>query len=245
MAQFGIIGKSLGHSFSPAFFKNLFREKNLVHTYNIYEIPKIEDVVKLIDQNPELKGFNVTIPYKSEIIPFLHSISPEADKVGAVNTVVIERNNGSTLLHGYNTDVFGFQKTIDNCITVFKKALILGTGGASKAVAFVLKQNNIAFSFVSRNPEPGQFSYDDLNNENSVIFDLIINTTPIGMHPYLDQMPEIPMKMFCNGVTVIDLIYNPEKTLLLKKAELNDCKIVNGSIMLKQQAIKAWEIWST
>lgn len=244
MAQYGIIGKSLGHSFSPAIFNKFFKDNDLSHTYNTYEIARISDLFSVIEKNRSLEGLNITIPYKEEIIPFLDTISPEAEKIGAVNTIHIFRHEESFSLHGYNTDSFGFQETLKSLEQRFKNALILGTGGAAKAVEYVLSKNNIPYIGVSRNPVSAKIiSYDSLDQSILKSTDLLINTTPLGMYPDVDKMPNVTVGFLHKEMTVIDLIYNPKQTLLLKKAELKGCKTVNGALMLKMQAQKAWKIW--
>jgi shikimate dehydrogenase len=243
MALFGIIGKSLAHSFSPAFFDEYFKKNALSHEYRSFELSSLNELPALIETNPSLVGFNVTIPYKKEILKYLDFISDEAKKIGAVNTVVVKRKDGETLLSGYNTDVSGFLATLDSLNKPFKKAAILGTGGASSAVAFALRKYNIPHFFVSRNPNEGEYSYADLSEGRLCNTDLIINTTPLGMYPDIENMPEIPVQYLNNRHTVIDLIYNPAETLLLQKSKQKESSVVNGTLMLEKQAIKAWEIW--
>lgn len=234
---FGLIGKSLKHSYSKRLFDEHFRG---MHTYQLFELDEIGLFSHLILQHPNLCGVNVTIPYKSEIVQFLHHIDNVALQVGAVNTVSID--NGQ--LKGFNTDVVGFERAYESVLKSKQSmALILGTGGASKAVAYVLKKNNIPFLFVSRTKKDlNTIIYDEVDNLAPTI-SLIINTTPAGMYPSIDEMPPLSFKMFKSKPIVIDLIYNPEKTVLLKVAEQEGCDIYNGMEMLKQQAIESWKIW--
>jgi len=243
MALFGIIGKSLAHSFSPSFFNDFFKKNNFNHDYRCFELSSISKLPGLIENYPSLVGFNVTIPYKREILSYLDYISDEAKEIGAVNTVIITRNGKEIFLKGYNTDVTGFIITLNSLNKSFKKAAILGTGGASSAVAFALKKNNISYFFVSRNPKTEEYSYSDLSEGSFCNADLIINTTPLGMYPDIENMPEIPVQHLNSNHTVIDLIYNPSETLLLQKAKQKGCTVINGALMLEKQAIEAWKIW--
>lgn len=246
MALYGLTGKSLKHSFSPDFFNTLFEELGLKHSYELFELQDVSEIKNLTEKYPQLKGFNVTIPFKRDILYHLDYVSEEAKSVGAVNTVVIKREPAKILLSGYNTDIFGFEKSLMQISPGSKNALILGTGGASQAVKHVLAKYNYRYTLVSRNPVPGySIGYKDLTDTPAGIYNVIINTTPVGMFPVSDVMPPIPETLFGPGIAVIDLIYNPEKTLLLAKAEQSGCRIVNGMTMLHQQALKSWEIWKS
>src|SRR5690606_8464684 len=205
--------------------------------YSIFDLNEISDVKKLFEI-PELKGLNVTIPYKEKIIPFLDELSVEAKTVGAVNCIGIV--NG--IKTGYNTDVFGFENSIKNFLDNFDlKALILGDGGAAKAVKYVLKQLNISFKTVSRK---GEFNYSDLNESEIKNHRLIINCTPLGIFPNVNLKPEIPYRFLTSDHYLFDLVYKPEKTEFLKSGEFRGAKIKNGYEMLQLQAEKSWEIWS-
>lgn len=240
MRKYGLIGKKLGHSFSKGFFKNYFEEHGIDAVYENYELASIDEVLKF--KEGDVEGFNVTIPYKESIIPFLDSIEREAKIIGAVNCVQVQ--NGK--LHGYNTDAYGFHQMIKPFLTnKHERAIIFGTGGASKAVAYVLNQIGIDIIYVSRNPEGvKQFRYDDVNNHMLNACKLLVNTTPVGMSPNSkDELP-IPYEWLTEDHLVVDLIYNPEKTRFLQRAEDEGATILNGETMLKQQALKSWEIWS-
>lgn len=241
--KYGLIGKSLNHSFSKDFFTDKFQKENIDATYNNYELTDIKNVKHLITQESNLKGLNVTIPYKEEIIPFLDDLDPVAKEIGAVNTIAFKNDK----LIGYNTDAYGFQQSIKPFLrNVHERALILGTGGASKAVAFVLRKLGIDVCYVSRNPqEENQFAYDAVNELMINAFKLIVNCTPIGTHPNITAAPNIPLNFFTSDHLVIDLIYNPEKTTLLKAVTLTGAETMNGYSMLQHQALKAWEIWKS
>lgn len=235
--KLGLIGFPLSHTFSPTYFSEKF-EKNhhSDHSYDTFPIAKIEEVVSLAKQ---LDGFNVTIPYKEQIIPFLDDISQEAMDVGAVNTV--KKEDGQLI--GYNTDVYGFEVSLRNFIpeNFDSGALILGSGGACKAVKYVLGKMNIDHLVVSRSKT--NTSYQDLKKEGIKDYKLIINTTPLGMFPKINSCPDINFSELSSKHYLYDLIYNPEKTLFLKYGEAKKSKTLNGKEMLILQAEKSWEIW--
>lgn len=240
MHKYGLIGRSLRHSFSKNFFTNYFVTNHINASYENIEIEVIEDFTKVL--NRDFSGFNVTIPYKEEIIPFLDELDVIAKDVGAVNTVVLK--NGKSI--GCNTDAFGFHQSIMPFLTnQHERAIILGTGGASKAVEYVLKSLGVDVIFISRNPiGDNQFSYDDVNDHMLDACKLIINCTPVGTFPDTDECIEIPFEYLTEHHLVIDLIYNPAKTKFLSRAEENNAMILNGESMLKHQAIRAFELWS-
>ena len=241
MRKFGLIGKSLSHSFSKAFFEDYFSSNNIEATYSNFEIQN-EDELALFLKEKKVDGCNVTIPYKETIIPYLDELSEEATAVGAVNTIHLVNNRWI----GYNTDVFGFKQSIKPFLTNrHEKALILGTGGAAKAVAFVLKEIGIEVLFLSRNPKGrNQFGYDDLNEYMVKACKLIVNTTPVGMYPNIEDCISFPFSSLTEEHLVVDLIYNPEATTFLKQARENHATILNGASMLKEQALKSWAIWN-
>ena len=240
--MYGLIGKKLSHSYSAVLFENKFGTSP---GFSLIEIDNIIDLTRYIDHNPELRGFTVTIPYKKEIIPYLHTIDSIAEKCGAVNTVKIERNNGKTLLHGFNTDVHGFSEAYSTYISdKNKNALVIGTGGAAGAVSFVLKEKGKSITYISRIYKSEKIiSYkeitDILINENN----LIINTTPLGMFPKINEYPEICFTAIGKQHVVIDLIYNPDMTVFMQKCKDQGAAVYNGMEMLKKQAEKAWKIW--
>ena len=238
---FGLLGKSLKHSFSPDFFKSYFQEHEINAQYQLFEIDNIQEVEKIFSLNPS--GFNVTVPYKEEIIPYLDELDESAKVIGAVNVVAFE--NGKKI--GYNTDAFGFHQSIKPFLTFHhERALIFGTGGASKAVAHVFKSIGLNVIFVSRNPneELNQFQYSDVNEVMIAACKVIVNCTPVGMYPIIDEVLSIPYESLSEEHLVIDLIYNPPLTKFLSKAQESGATILNGSSMLREQALKSWEIWN-
>jgi shikimate dehydrogenase len=243
MKRFGLIGKSLAHSFSPAFFKKYFGQNEIDANYELFELETIEKV-KVILNDESISGLNVTVPYKIEIIPFLDEIDPIAKTIGAVNVVAFKE--GQTV--GFNTDAYGFQQSIKPFLTFkHERALILGTGGASKAIEYVFKQIGIDVLFISQNPEgkPKHFSYEEINNHMLNACKVVVNCTPVGTYPKVDECVEFPFQFLSSDHLVIDLIYNPAKTKFLIEAEKNGATILNGESMLKEQALKSWEIWTT
>lgn len=241
-STYGLIGKKLTHSFSPNYFKEKFERENIKHSeYLAFELSEIKDFKNLLKKHENLKGLNVTIPYKEAIVPFLDKLSPEAKAIGAVNTIQFKNKH----LIGHNTDVVGFEQSLEPLLqNHHTSALILGTGGAAKAVKFVLGKFNISFKLVSRNSGLNIFTYNDLNEEIIKENTLIINTTPIGMHPLENDIPSIPFDALSEKHLVYDLIYNPQKTLLLQKAEKRKACIKNGFEMLQLQAEASWQIWN-
>jgi shikimate dehydrogenase len=239
--RFGLIGKNISYSFSQGYFTEKFKALGLTdHSYENFDIQSIEEVTQVFAQ-PHIKGLNVTIPYKEQIIPYLDELDPMAEKIGAVNTIKIA-NNG---LKGFNTDAHGFQKSLEPLLRPHHtKALILGTGGASKAVRFVLEEMGIATTYVSRNQKKGQFTYADLNQNILAEHSLIVNCTPLGTSPNIAAKPDIPYQFITQNHLLYDLIYNPAKTTFLALGEKQGATICNGHQMLVLQAEKAWEIWT-
>lgn len=247
MKEYGLIGYPLGHSFSQKYFTDKFLKEGIHDcVYRIFPIESIDILPELINSHPDLQGFNVTIPYKEQVIKFLDSIDSEAKEIGAVNTVLIKREEGKIFLKGFNTDVYGFRLPLERCIKPeHSHALILGTGGASKAVAWVLKQMSIEFSFVSRNPQSASdFRYGSIPADVVKSHKLIVNTSPVGMHPHEKEAPNLPYCSITPDHILYDLIYNPEKTRFLKKGKEKKATLINGLPMLYLQAEKAWEIWN-
>jgi shikimate dehydrogenase len=240
MDKYGLIGKSLSHSFSKTFFEQFFKENNINASFQNFELESINQVNKVFNQN--LRGCCVTIPYKEKVIPFMDDLSEEANEIGAVNVIQFDGNR--TI--GHNSDAFGFQQSIKPFLTnKHERAIVLGTGGASKAVAFVLNKIGIDVIFVSRNPTSNkEFSYAEVNQNMISACKLIVNCTPVGTFPNVNEKIEIPCEFLSIDHLVVDLIYNPEKTQFLKAAESQGAAILNGYSMLKHQALKAWEIWN-
>ncbi|MBN4085341.1 shikimate dehydrogenase [Flavobacteriaceae bacterium AH-315-B10] len=242
MSKFGLIGKNIEYSFSKSYFTNKFESEGLSHTYQNFDIESIDKILDIIKSNQDLIGLNVTIPYKEEVIPYLDKLDSEAEKIGAVNTIKIAKDGK---LIGYNTDYYGFQKSIKPYLKPnHKKALVLGTGGASKAIAFALKNLGIECSFVSRTDSKSvTFTYQTLTENVIENHHIIINCTPIGTYPNTNTCPPIPYDAISNSHLLYDLIYNPEETKFLTIGRLKSAKICNGLEMLELQADKAWEIW--
>lgn len=236
MRHYGLIGKHLSHSFSKNFFTAKFINEGIDADYSLIELDDISTIDSIIAER-ELSGFNVTIPYKESIIPYLDELSAEAEAVGAVNCVVVK--NGRKI--GHNTDITGIEATIEwldkSC------ALILGTGGASKAVQHVYNKHNIPFSVVSRDKERGNYTYDDLTAEVIANHKLIINATPVGMSPNVEEAPALPYNAITDKHSVFDLVYNPPKSMLLSRSEEHGATTMNGMLMLQTQAIASWHIW--
>lgn len=241
--SFGLIGKNISYSFSKTYFSSKFTSLNLPgYSYENFDIPSLEEFPSLVQRNKTLRGLNVTIPYKEEIIPYLDSLDKKAKRIGAVNTIKFTKEG----LKGYNTDVYGFKKSIEPFLKEsHKKALILGTGGASKAVAFVLNELGISFKYVSRNPIGDQIGYSELNKKIISTHTLLINCTPLGTFPDTAAKPDIPYEFLTSNHLLFDLIYNPEKTAFLLSGEHKGAIICNGAEMLELQAEKAWQIWNS
>ena len=247
MPRFGLIGKSLSHSFSQKYFSEKFTELGLSdHSYENFEIPNINDIPDVIKSNPDLKGLNVTIPYKTEVIPFLDELSEAAAKVGAVNTIEIQIKREEIRLIGHNTDVIGFKESIPPVLKGFQhKALILGTGGASKAVDYVFSNLGLDVLFVSRNPsKSNEVAYSELNEIALQQFLVVANTSPLGTYPNVNECPDIPYQFLGERHLLLDLVYNPEETLFMKKGKEQGASVRNGYAMLVGQAEAAWVIWN-
>ncbi|NLF42359.1 MAG: shikimate dehydrogenase, partial [Bacteroidales bacterium] len=214
--------------------------------YNQYPISNIHQLSKLLEEQPGLSGLNVTIPYKQSVIPFLNELDLTAETIGAVNTIKISRISGKIQLIGYNTDAIGFEKSLIPFLKSWHtQALILGTGGASKAVEYVLKKLGISYNLISRTPNsPNALGYHDLDKNIITSHTLIINTTPLGMYPNIDSCPDIPYDLLGNRHLLYDLVYNPSMTLFMKKGESQGSATTNGMAMLQYQALEAWEIWN-
>ena len=241
MKRYGLIGHPLKHSQSRFYFNEKFEHEGLDCRYQHFDLKSTEEIHEVMKTYPDLCGFNVTIPYKEAIIPLLDEIDPTAKEVGAVNVVTIQ--NGR--LKGYNTDVYGFSQLLERALKgkEVEHALVLGTGGASKAVRYVLKQKNIPFSTVSRSPEKGDFTYETLTDEILRQNHLIINTTPLGMAPKFDDFPDLHYQALSNKHILIDLIYNPKETAFMELGRTWGAKVYNGWQMFEEQAKKTWEIF--
>jgi len=244
MKQFGLIGQSLSHSFSKNYFSEKFIKENIIDSsYELFEIDNINFFPDLLNTYPNLKGLNVTIPYKESILKHLTDIDQHAETIGAVNTIKI--SNSSKELKGYNTDYYGFKKSLKPFLDInHERALILGTGGAAKTVKYVLNELNIDCLVASRTPNKSEISYDDINEHVIKHHQLIVNTTPIGMYPNIEGFPKLDYDKLTKRHFLYDLVYNPEETVFLKKGKEKGCITLNGLEMLKLQAEKSWEIWN-
>ncbi|MFI5148624.1 MAG: shikimate dehydrogenase family protein [Bacteroidia bacterium] len=263
MRRFGLIGYPLSHSFSKKYFTDKFETAGLKDcVYELYPLTDITGLKTLLNTAPELRGLNVTIPYKEIVIPYLDKLDETARIVGAVNTIRIHDKGTERILEGFNTDVYGFRQSIKPFLeSHHERALVLGTGGASKAVAYVLKQIGVDVYFVTRNKEAAfaeastvkaggnskekMFTYSELNEHIIKHFPLIINTTPLGTYPNVNDAPDIPYSFLTPQHFLYDLTYNPSETKLMAEGKARGAQVLNGLSMLQQQAEKAWEIWNT
>lgn len=242
--QYGIIGHPLGHSYSPAFFNEKFAQKQINSQYVAFDIPCIEQFPVLLKQHPLLHGLNVTIPYKQAIMAYLDAIDANARAIGAVNVVKVEQKDGKPYLTGYNSDWYGFTCSLKPLLQPWHtKALVLGTGGASKGIVYALQQLGIAYKLASRTPKEGQFSYQDITDKVMQEYTILINTTPVGTYPHTKECPNIPYELITEKHLVFDLIYNPIRTLFLQQAELKGATIRNGWEMFVYQALRSYQIW--
>ncbi|MBF1403405.1 shikimate dehydrogenase family protein [Prevotella histicola] len=245
MDKYGLIGYPLGHSFSVGYFNEKFSNEHINAKYINFEIPSIEDFAEVIESNPELRGLNVTIPYKEQVIPYLDSLSPEANAIGAVNVIRITRKGDKTHLKGFNSDVIGFTRSIEPLLERHhKKALILGTGGASKAVDYGLRSLGIETKFVSRTKRPGFFTYEEITPKIIKDYNIIVNCTPLGMYPNTDVCPTLPYEAMDSHNLLYDLLYNPDETLFMQKGKEHGAITKNGLEMLLLQAFASWEFWN-
>lgn len=244
MKHFGLIGFPLGHSFSKKFFSEKFLQENIDAQYDLYELPEIAAFEPLKEMD-DLCGLNVTIPYKQQVMPYLHELDETAAEIGAVNVIKFIRKDGELILKGYNTDAIGFEEAIKPLLKpAHTKALILGTGGASKAVDYVLKKNGLQTTFVSRSAVEGGFIYDQLSAEIITDYKVIVNASPVGTYPKVDNCPAIPYEFLTEDHLLYDLVYNPAETLFLKKGKERGAAVLNGESMLTGQAIAAWKVWN-
>ncbi len=243
--KLGLIGYPLGHSKSPEIFARFFKQNQIQGSYSLFPLQDISELEDLLKNKPDLIGFNVTIPYKKAIFPFLDEVSEEAKAIGAVNTVKIKHNSSTVFLKGYNTDYFGFAASLQSFLGTEKpkKALILGTGGSSNTVAFTLEQLDIEYTKVSRKKDLSFLTYEELTPEIIEQYLLIINTTPLGMHPDAKSSPELPYEALTQHHYLFDLVYNPLETTFLQKGRIRGATTKNGLEMLDLQARKSFEIW--
>lgn len=246
MEIYGLIGKEINHSYSPDFFKQKFDRLHVDADYRLFPLAHIDELSKLIATTTGLRGLNVTIPYKQMVSPFLHEIDNAASCVGAINTIKVGYRNNALYLTGYNTDIIGFEQSLVPFIRGRKnlKALILGTGGSSKAIAYILRKLGIIFMYVSRNPQKvSHIGYQWLTPSIMSKYNLIINTTPLGMSPLVDDFPKIPYQLITSDHYLYDLIYNPQETSFLKFGKANGAHTMGGLEMFELQAEASWKIW--
>lgn len=248
MPKFGLLGRTLSHSFSKKYFTEKFEKLGLIdYNFSLFEIPQISDFPKLVQSHLPLNGMNVTIPYKEEVIPYLDGLDISAQNVGAVNVIKFLENGK---LIGYNSDCYGFKTSLLNTLKLEnldlpKSALILGTGGAAKAVLAVLRDINIGYKIVSRELGKGDLTYSDLDHELISTHSLIVNASPLGTYPKVEECPSIPYQHLTSHHLLFDLVYNPETTLFMSQGAKYNAKVNNGLEMLHLQAEKAWEIWNS
>lgn len=247
MRIFGLIGKSLEHSRSKAYFDHKFRENNMPDCrYENFPLQEISGLKDLIQREEFLVGLNVTIPYKTDVIPYLDRLDPVSEQIRAVNAIKIIRDGSSVITEGFNTDAPAFSETVRPLLKPYhRRALILGNGGAAKAVAWALQKLNAGFSIVSRHPGQSDFTYEELDEEIIRNHQVIINATPSGMFPGIDEFPDIPYEAVSRDHILYDLVYNPEMTVFLKKGMLSGATIKNGLEMLHLQAEMSWGVWGS
>lgn len=248
MKLYGLLGYPLGHSFSAKYFAEKFAKEGIDATYKNFEFAEVADAVAYLLQQDDLQGFNVTIPHKQAIMPYLNGLSAEAEAIGAVNVVCVKRDaDGMVKLLGCNSDVVGFSNSIQPLLRpmLHSKALVLGTGGASKAVMYGLRKLGVEPIYVSRTPKEGQLTYDDLTPEVMRDYKVIVNCTPLGMYPKVDACPDIPYQYLTPDHLLYDLVYNPLETLFMKRGAAQGAVVKNGLEMLHLQAEAAWVDWNS
>ncbi len=242
---YGLIGYPLGHSFSQNYFNQKFEAENIDAHYVNFEIPDIGDLMEVISENSNLCGLNVTIPYKEQVIPYLDEIDENAAKIGAVNVIKFIRSKNSLKFKGYNSDIIGFCDSISPLLTpTRKKALVLGTGGAAKAITQGLINLGVEPKYVTRTKREGMLTYGDLTSEIMDEYKIIVNTTPLGMYPHVEECPNIPYQYLTPEHLCYDLLYNPDVTLFMKRAAEQGAEVKNGLEMLLLQAFAGWNIWN-
>lgn len=246
MKKLGLVGYPLGHSFSKKFYLDKFEKEQITGVnYDLYPTEELENFQSIYSGDSDFHGFNVTIPHKRNVMAFLHELSPEAEEIKAVNCVRIERRDGKAFLKGFNTDAFGFEQSLKPLLTPeHNKALVFGNGGAAQAVYYSLKKLNIPYKIVSRSKANGDLTYSDLTADIINEHKLLINCSPVGTFPNVNECPDIPYEAVTEHHLLYDLIYNPEETLFLRKGKERGAAIKNGYEMLVLQAEKNWTIWN-
>lgn len=245
MDKYGLIGYPLGHSFSITYFNQKFADEGINANYENYELKSIDQLEEVLAMNPELKGLNVTIPYKEKVMDFLDSVAPEAQAIGAVNVIKVIHDGNKLKMKGFNSDVIGFTQSIEPMIDHkwHQKALVLGTGGASKAICYGLKSLGIDPVCVSRYERPGTICYNQVTPEVVKEYNVVVNCTPVGMYPNVDECPPLPYEAMDQHTILYDLIYNPDETLFMKRGREYGADVKNGLEMLLLQAFASWEFW--
>lgn len=244
MRKFGLIGYPLSHSFSKQYFTEKFQREGIDAEYCNFQIESLDQLDDIIRNEPELVGLNVTIPYKTAIIPRIDELQNCARSIQSVNTITIKRVGSDYALHGANTDVIGFKESIEPYVSGHDKALILGTGGAAKAAFHVLEDLGVECASVSRSPDEGDFTYEDVLPEDVWEHSIIVNCTPLGMYPQIDAAPDIPYESITPEHVLYDMIYNPAETVFLKHGRKRGATTINGLQMLERQAEESWKIWN-
>lgn len=245
MDKYGLIGYPLGHSFSIGYFNEKFENEKIDAAYINFEIPRIENLTEILDTNTDLRGLNVTCPYKEQVIQYLDELSPEAKAIGAVNVIRITHLKNKTILKGFNSDVIGFTKSIEPLIERYHhKALILGTGGASKAIHYGLRSLGLESVFVSRTKKPNCLTYEEVTPEIVKEYNVIVNCTPVGMYPNVENCPQLPYEAMDSHTLLYDLLYNPDNTMFMKKGATHGATVKNGLEMLLLQAFASWDFWN-
>ncbi|MBR3066140.1 MAG: shikimate dehydrogenase [Prevotella sp.] len=247
MKQYGLLGYPLGHSFSRAFFTDKFQREGIDAEYLNFELPDISRLPEVLDTHPQLRGLNVTIPHKQAVIPYLDALSDEARAIGAVNTIRITHDaDGHRLLKGFNSDIIGFTDSIRPLLKPHHtRALVLGTGGASKAICRGLEQLGLEWCYVSRSPREGLLTYSDITPARIADYTVIVNCSPVGMHPHTDESPALPYAALSPRHLLFDLVYNPETTLFMRQGRRFGATVKNGLEMLHLQALASWRFWET
>jgi len=245
MDKYGLIGYPLGHSFSISYFNQKFADEGINARYENFEIKSIDQLEEVLAVNPELRGLNVTIPYKEKVMDYLDTITPEAQAIGAVNVIKVTHEGKNVKLKGYNSDVIGFTQSIEPMLDKKwnTKALILGTGGASKAINYSLKSLGLETVYVSRYQRPGTIQYETITPDVIKEFNVIVNCTPVGMYPHTEECPMLPYEAMDSHTILYDLIYNPDETLFMKRGREHGAEVKNGLEMLLLQAFASWEFW--
>lgn len=245
MKRYGLLGYPLGHSFSARFFAEKFRREGIDAEYVNFEMPSVEGLRAFVASDPKLCGLNVTIPHKQAVIPHLDALTDEAQAIGAVNVIAIDRREGALRLVGANTDAVGFRRSIEPLLhPCHRQALVLGTGGASRAVVCVLRRLGIEPRYVSRRERPGVFTYASLTADDVRAHHVIVNCSPVGMYPHTDECPALPYDALTEDHLLYDLVYNPEETLFMRRGREHGATVKNGMEMLRLQALAAWDVWT-